>query len=290
MMPSNRISLALAAALVGSGAARAQPVGLCRFDAAALSFEGDAVRQASCLLRKVGPLASLPPSPAMLPPKLASLLQGPLPYDRARLAALIARRALTEASLGGRLDAPVSRGRGGSAQAPAARYFVIHDTSTPNFGRAPFPTDIDKSGVVNDLARYQRPDPVAHVFVSRRGETWVGHDFGVPWRATKLEGTIGVPSKGLFLHVELVQPRRLHPSQADGTAPVPGFTAPQYDRLALLYLAASARAGRALVPAFHAVLDSGLSDGHDDPQNFDLAALDGALGRALEEMRQDSRG
>lgn len=280
------LPLAFAAALLGAQAGDAQALGLCRFDTSSGSFAGDPPTQAACLLRRVEPLAKLSPAPTTLPPRLAAVVGRELPFDRARLSAVIARRGMGEASLGGRLDAPVSRGGGGSPRAPGARYFVIHDTSTPNFGRAPFPADIDSSDTVNRLSRYHRPDPVAHVFVSRRGETWVGHDFAVPWRATKLEGRVGVPSKGLFLHVELVQPRRVHPHQADGTAPTPGFTAAQYDRLALLYIAASSRVGRGLIPAFHAVVDSGIGGGHDDPQNFDMAAFDAAIGRVLDEIGQ----
>jgi hypothetical protein len=69
-------------------------------------------------------------------------------------------------------------------------------------------------------------------------------------------------------------------------APQPGFSEAQYRRLALLYVAASLRAGTWLIPAYHAVLDSGFDGGHDDPQNFDLAVWDarlGALFKVLEE-------
>src|SRR5258707_1635331 len=51
---------------------------------------------------------------------------------------------------------------------------------------------------------------------------------------------------------------------------MPGFTQAQYQKLALLYAMASARAGTWLIPAFHAAIDEGLSDAHDDPQNFDM--------------------
>ena len=42
----------------------------------------------------------------------------------------------------------------------------------------------------------------------------------------------------------------------DAQAPTPGFTAAQYDGLALLYVIASVRAGAWLVPAFHAPIDA----------------------------------
>ena len=272
--------LALLPTSVGS-----QTVGRCRFDGHAHSFLGDPVAQAACLMRTVRPLGVLDAGPTKLPGRLQGLIGRPMPFKAKQLAALISRLSLPSQSLGGGLDTPLSRGNDNDPAAPTARYFVIHDTSTPNFGAAPFPADIDRGRAVNRLSRYQRIDPVAHMFVNRLGETWTGHDFAVPWRATKLEGVIGKPSKGLFLHVELVQPRRVHPSQADGTAPVPGFTAEQYDALALLYLAASTRAGRGLVPGFHAAIDDGLSGGHDDPQQFEILAFDAALGRMLDELK-----
>lgn len=285
-MSLNRsIAFALAGLLCGASGAQAQTLGHCRFQVSQSAFAGDPATQAACLLRTVRPLGRVDAAPVGLPPRLSGLIGRALPFDRARLAALLDRRRLDQAALGGDLARPLSRGGNNAAAGPFARYFVIHDTSTPNFGQAPFPADIDDGDRVNGLARYRGLDAVAHLFVNRRGQTLVGHDFGTPWRATKIERQIGVPSKGLFLHVELVQPRRAHPHQADGTAPVPGFTSAQYDKLALLYLTASTRAGKGLIPAFHAALDEGLSDGHDDPQNFDLAQFDAALGRLLGELR-----
>jgi hypothetical protein len=36
-----------------------------------------------------------------------------------------------------------------------------------------------------------------------------------------------------------------------------------------------------MIPAFHAVLDDGIRNKHDDPQNFELAAFAGSLDRLL---------
>lgn len=128
--------------------------------------------------------------------------------------------------------------------------------------------------MLNKLRVYAGSNAVAHVFISRTGKIQLGHDFAVPWRATKFEtGKLGVQGKGLFLHVELLQPRRSDPRGPTGNdfiAPKPGFTPAQYDKLALLYVVASARGGTWLIPAFHATIDEGLADAHDDPQNFDL--------------------
>lgn len=69
--------------------------------------------------------------------------------------------------------------------------------------------------------------------------------------------------------------------------PRPGLTQEQYYRLALLYIAASSRARAWLIPAFHAVLDQGIFDGHDDPQNFDLKRGDVPLKRHLTAIEPD---
>lgn len=74
-------------------------------------------------------------------------------------------------------------------------------------------------------------------------------------------------------------PRGFTFSTNDRIAPVPGFTPAQYRSLALLYVLASARAGMWLIPAFHANIDRGIPEAHDDPQHFDLAAFDREVGR-----------
>jgi len=116
------------------------------------------------------------------------------------------------------------------------------------------------------------------VVINRPGAMFLGHELSVPWRAMKFERArgFGTDLKGLFLHVELVQPRRRAPGRRgrnDAQAPTPGFTAAQYDRLALLYVIASVRAERWLIPAFHGPIDATIRGGHDDPQNFDLEAF-----------------
>jgi hypothetical protein len=93
--------------------------------------------------------------------------------------------------------------------------------------------------------------------------------------------------KGLFLHVELIQPRRSEAGRGwrnDAQSPNPGFTAVQYDRLALLYVIASVRAEHWLIPAFHAAIDSGIRNGHDDPLHFDVGSFAAGLGRLMDEL------
>ena len=289
-----RLAILLGALAVAAGSATAQPVvGACRFDVAALSFAGTPSEQAQCLLRPIA-IGGVPgPWLPQLPPALGRLLgQQGVEVTRETLRRYLGGQGLQEARLGGSLASPVSRARGGAPQAPAARYFVIHDTSAPYLRDQPFPADLDTLPAINGLDRYRSAsnEAVAHVFVSRRGETMVGHDFSVPWRATRLESqVVGLPSKGLFLHIELVQPSRRDPSNSnsnnDRFAPDPGFARAQYEMLALLYVMASVRAGQWLVPAFHAALDEGIQGGHDDPQNFQLTLLDEAIGRLLTTLR-----
>ena len=249
-------------------------MGPCGFDPEKLAFAGEAAEQAECLLRPVAPWGHLGAPLQELPAVLAQRVgRSSLLPTRNALGALLATLDLDKQIEAG-LAEPVSRAEDGDPFSPEARYFVIHDTSAPKFGA--FPADLDDNASVNDLTRFRCEDSFekAHAYINRQGEVLVGHDFSVPWRGTKFERAAGFGNalRGLFLHVELIQPRRGVPGhhQFDVEAPLPGFTAAQYDRLALLYTVASVRAGAWLIPAFHAVIDGDIRGGHDDPQNFSL--------------------
>ena len=283
-MRRRSLTILATAALAGCAALTRlhAPLGPCGFDVDELSFAGDALTQARCLLRPAATGGVLQRAPAELPASLEALVGQPVGDLAPRLHAWLAAHRIAEASVGGPLDAPISHARDDDPAAPAARYFVLHDTSFPWLGDAPaFPPDDDAA--LNDLHWYARSEAVAHVFVNRRGETLLGHDFHVPWRATQLENRrVGVAARGLFLHVELLQPRRRDPSgppRNDLIAPEPGFTDAQYAQAALLYAAASARRGDWLIPAFHAAIDEGIAGAHDDPQHFDIARFADALAR-----------
>src|SRR5262245_52449095 len=119
----------------------------------------------------------------------------------------------------------------------------------------------------------------------------LGHELGEPWRAMRLERAtrFGTDLKGLFLHVELVQLRRSLPGRGrgnDALAATTGFCDVQYDRLPLVYTVASVRAGRWLIPAFHIAIDSGIRGGHDDPQNFEVAAFAASIERLANLLAQ----
>ena len=267
-------------------------MGPCNFDPELLRFAGEPEEQARCLLApvyKIGhlgrPLASLPPVFKDRVGRAANL-----PAREALLTLL--RDEKLDNEFGAALTQPVARARDNDPEAPMARYMVIHDTSSPNLRGRPWPKDIDQARSINELARYSCSNKIerAHVFINRTGAVLHPHDFAVPWRATKFEMAVqfGTALKGLFLHVELVQPRRSEPRRGrnnDFQAPQPGFTPAQYDRLALVYVIASVRAGAWLIPAFHAVIDEGIRNKHDDPQNFELDAFAGSLERLIQRLR-----
>jgi hypothetical protein len=266
-------------------------MGKCEFELDALAFKGTPAEQAKCLLNPVQPVGRLGPPLEQLPAALATRVgeKTDLP-SRELLGRWLAERNLSD-PLGDSLARAVSQARENSSSQRSATYFVIHDTSTPNYGGQSWPRTLDTDPKINNLERYQCSNDIerAHVFINRLGAIMLAHDFEVPWRATKFEmaTNFGSALKGLFLHIELIQPRRRDPRLGRGNdylAPQPGFTTSQYAAPAVTYTVASVRAGFWMIPAFHAVLDDGIRNKHDDPQNFELDAFASALERLLSEL------
>jgi hypothetical protein len=267
-------------------------MGDCDFNLDALEYRGTPVEQAMCLMRGLDGTRNLGPRLESLPEALATRIgrDTGLP-PRETLSAFLSKQDL-EWDFAAHLWQPVSHAEDNNPEAPQARYFVIHDTSGPNYGHRAFPDDTDTTAKFNDLKNYYCADGwgKAHIVVNRSGEMIVDHDFAIPWRETKFERAVDFVGtlKGLFLHVELIQPRRAAPGYGrynDAQAPTPGFTTAQYDRLALLYTIASVRAGHWLVPAFHAAIDADIRDGHDDPRGFDIDSLANSLTLLIEKLR-----
>lgn len=266
--------------------------GLCGFDLGTLSFAGDPEQQALCLLNPVQPVGRLGEPLEKLPPALAERVgrTSGLP-DREALRLHLRERNLGLLAEG--LSRPVSHAHDNDPLSRSATYFLIHDTSSPNFRGLAWPKAIDENPKINNLGRYECANNIerAHIFINRPGAILFSHDFEVPWRATKFEMAVqhGSALKGLFLHVELIQPRRRLPGfgrSNDFLAPSPGFTPAQYDSLALVYAVTSLRAGFWLIPAFHAVIDEFIRDKHDDPQNFELDAFADSLQRLMDGLRE----
>jgi hypothetical protein len=283
---------ALNCALKPGVAAEAAAAGLCGYDVAARRFQGTAAEQAACLTRHVakGGVVGRPSLTRFLRDRAGA----PAGASPAQLAAYLAALGIDPAgAAGGDPLVPVT-----------ADYFIIHDTSEPNCSRpgwsktlCPKPGKLPKARDTLAWAAelgylgHPRPAPdrLAHAWTNRVGGSITEVPFDQPLRSTKFESCLDTPAKaGLFLAVENTQPRVPDPKGPPGNdflAPRPGFTAAQYDRLALLYVAASVRRGRWLIPAFHAVLDARFLEGHDDPQHFDMGAFSRAVRRHFARLR-----
>lgn len=241
------------------------------------------------------------PTLTSLPAPFDQLLTRPtIDISKEQLRRYLQAQRINEANIGGSLDNPVSRTNNNNPSAELARYFIIHDTSTPNFVNDPFPNNINEaSWKFNNFNQYGSGDnSPAHIIINRVGDSVTRKDFNTPWRSTKRESDqfCGVNKcKGLFLAVELVQPRRCQPNPGqtqcspprknDAKSPDTGFTKAQLDRLAVVYIAASVRHRKWLIPAFHVVLDQIVPGGHDDPQNFNLDQWSKQLNDILTEIR-----
>jgi hypothetical protein len=263
--------------------------------------EISSIDQAKCLLRQPKIFGNLGPTLSSLPSPLDQLLTRPtIDISKDQLRQYLQAQGIKEADIGGSLDKSVSRTNNNAANAELARYFIIHDTSTPNLGNANFPNNINQvSWEFNNFNKYASGDKSpSHIIINRVGESVTRKDFNTPWRSTRRESDqfCGVNKcKGLFLAVELVQPRKCQPSSGqsqcspstknDAKSPDPGFTKAQLDRLAVVYIAASVRRGKWLIPAFHVVLDQIVPGGHDDPQNFNLDQWSKQLNDILTDIR-----
>jgi len=264
-------------------------MGPCRFDMETMGFAGEPLEQAMCLMRGMDETRNLAPPLERLPVALASRIGETtgLP-SREVLSGYLSKQDL-EWNFAAYLWQPLSRARDNNPDAPMAKFFVIHDTSGPTYGRRGFPDDIDVNPKINNLQNFVCADEwgKAHVVINRSGGMLLDHELSTPWRETKFEqaAEFGGALKGLFLHTELIQPRR-RGRGGDGHSPDPAFSPAQYDRLALLYTIASVRAERWMIPAFHAALDADIFNGHDDPLNFNIESFAASLDRLMEKLER----
>lgn len=250
----------------------------------------DEIRLARCLVRPALPGGNPGTIPAELPEVLKNLIGKPMDIDPAKLRRFLTDNGINPNSVGGAIAQDMTR----------ARFFVIHDTSSPEIRAATFPANInqaDWSG--NRLSSWVNSSTPTHIFVNRVGESLMKTNFATLVRATKFEAGLDLPAGtartqartrrgGMFVHIELVQPRRRSRPNSSffDIAPTPGFTPKQLERLALLYVVASVRSRRWLSPAFHLSVDTPIRDAHDDPQNFQMEIWLGSLKTLLDKLRQ----
>lgn len=269
--------------------------GLCGFDPVLGSFKGTAAEQAKCLTRQVLKYAQI--GEPTLPPSFLDRVGNNTVITLDRLSNYLNELGVPQQNVGGPIGVPV-----------AARYFIIHDTSTPNcsvkstegklafgcpeWGVMPAARDTANWSPNHSFLGHPKNDPdrLANIITNRVGGSITEVDLASPmFTTTKFEKCADRDRKaGLFVAIENIQPRIGDPARPakgikpnDPIAPTPGFTLSQYDRLALIYVVASIRQGRWMIPAFHAVLDSNYKDVHDDPQNFETQKFASAVERHI---------
>lgn len=262
----------------------------CEFNDKTLQFAGKPVEQARCLLRPNRIGGVLEEELKRLPPPLEKIIGKTVKIKKEDFRRFLQKYNISENSIGGSLEQLLSTAKIPDGKEIEALYFIIHDTSSPYLKDEPFPADFDSNAnwKGNDLSVWLK-FPVAHVFVNRLGESITINDLkdtvAKGWGTKFARDFLKSDAKGLQIHIELVQPRRRdakNPNpENDLIAPLPGFTEKQYERLALLYIAASLRRGTWLIPAFHSATDAGIKDAHDDPQNFELGKFAEKLKRFL---------
>lgn len=297
-------SIAIALTLAGNTAARSavdcslnegiskrqERTGLCKFDVQKQKFEGTPTEEASCLTREVKRVGEI--GKETITQFLTGIVGKTAPTIQS-VQTLLDSQNINAKDIGGLINKPIS-----------ANYFIIHDTSTPNCSdpgpvkgcqvQGEFPANRDDASWLfnREFGGHPRPYPdrAAHAMTNRVGESITEGDFAETIPTTKFETCVDKSAKTkLFVGVENIQPRIGDPKipspgkkANDRDAPIPGFTKKQYERLALLYLVASARRGHWLIPAFHGVIDNFYSSGHDDPQHFKMDEFSAAVQRHAE--------
>jgi hypothetical protein len=264
----------------------------CKFNDQTFQFVGKPLEQARCLLRPNKPQGVLDGELKRLPKFFEKNIGKPVEKtSKTKLRRFITKLKIDESLLGGSLDEPLSTAKLPNGEMIQALYFVIHDTSTPNYLKDDFPVNINESSWrFNTLSAWLK-NPVAHIFVNRLGESITTTPFNEivkkGWGTKFARDYLKLEGKGLQIHIELVQPRKSNINTFAGNdeiAPAIGFTDLQYERLALLYACASVRRGSWLIPGYHSAIDAGIKDAHDDPQNFDLEKFNEKLLKLKKQM------
>lgn len=259
------------------------------FDKTKMEYKGTKVEQAQLLLRNIKLWGEIDKKKPKIDSKFQKLLNGTVAIDKQQLKTYLQNNSITDDEVCGSIDSALSFILVNDKEV-LAKYFVIHDMSMPSYENE-FPENInDSTWVKNNLSTWNFPQgkEPSHSMVTRTGKSKTLNNFSVGWRATKFEKELGTTSRGLFLHIELLQPRKYPPGNATNapTAPSPGFTDLQYQKLALLYICASVRKGDWLVPAYHANIDEGQKDAHDDPQNFELKKFTDDVMKLIEVIKK----
>jgi len=293
MKPKLTFAFLLFSLVIGSTSVVAQNAP-CNLDQTTHLFAGTPVEQARCLLRPNMIGGVLDKELKKLPGPLEKIVGQKIAINKDSLRKYLKEHSIDESSLGGSLDESLVTAKLPNGQEIPALYFIIHDTSWPYLKDDPFPADFNTNADwKGNKIEVWINNPVAHIFVNRLGGSVTTTPFNESvqkgWGTKFARDVLKKDAKGLEIHIELIQPRRRDPSNAnhenDRFAPEPGFTNAQYERLALLYVCASVRRGSWLIPAYHSAIDAGIKDAHDDPQNFELKKFAESLKRLIKRIR-----
>ena len=187
-------------------------MGPCHFDVETSSFAGDAVEQARCLVTPVRTGGYLNERLEKLPPAFQDYVGNAKDMpSRDALRALLRERGL-EDMFGPGLSKPVSHAHDDDPMSRGATYFVIHDTSSPNFGNKAWPADIDADQghqQARALCLFEQHRARAHLHQSLRRDS-----VSARFRKTLARDQVRDRDqfrhalRGLFIHNELIQPRK----------------------------------------------------------------------------------
>lgn len=257
-----------------------------KFDTVSFKFKGTKPEQARYLLRFVQKYGNIGDTLKNLPPFIDSIVNDNVKLVRKRkLQRYLNQENLLPIDVGGSIDSAIC-----SVEGNGASYFVIHDTSNFLADSTSFPNNLDSVSWKGNRLDNKLTFKYTHLFINRLGNSITSNDMSKAVRGTKFENPAKNPLinkniLGTFIHIEVIQPRIADPGKKnDAIAINPGFTEAQYKRLALLYIVASFRKGEWLIPTFHAVLDDGIFDGHDDPQNFELEKFDALISSVFHQI------
>jgi hypothetical protein len=240
------------------------------------------IAQAKCLLRPVKKFGNLGAPLSELPAPLDTIVGQPTQssFTLEQVKRFLEQKGIAETDVGGSLAVALT----------APKYFVIHDTSDLFANLTDFPANInDETNSINRLT-VRVNQKVCHVYINRAGKsaTVIAFESNTPPSGTKF-GLCNSNQRQAFLHIENIQPRitdRSVSATNDAIAPTPGFPDAQLERLAVVYIVASARSGKWLIPGYHSPIDLGFRNRHDDPQNFDLVSWASKLRETIEAIRR----
>ena len=177
--------------------------GPCRFDSQTLRFGGTVAETTACLLRKVRERGS-GADPQPVPSWLLDRVARPVSFTAAKLQRYLQAKGVASSDITDRLVL---------GDTPERRYFVIHDTSSPEIPTSAtvFPSNIDAPSYSgNNLSGWGSTAQRVNLIISRDGRSRRLREWGSsrPLPATKIEQNNRVPAaRKVFVHVENIQPR-----------------------------------------------------------------------------------